>query len=83
GAGKSICFQLPALCHKPDKSGRKGLTVVVSPLLSLMKDQVESLRKKSVAAAALTTNTEYEEARKIMRDMQTGELRLLYVSPER
>ena len=76
GGGKSLCFQLPALC-------RPGLTVVVSPLIALMRDQVRGLQAAGVAAAALTSaNTEAETA-EAMAALGARRLRLLYIAPER
>ncbi|MGB5136355.1 MAG: DNA helicase RecQ [Prochlorococcaceae cyanobacterium] len=76
GGGKSLCYQVPALC-------RPGLAVVVSPLIALMQDQVEALRQLGVAAAALHSGLEREEAAGVWRQLQGGTLDLLYVSPER
>lgn len=76
GGGKSLCFQVPALC-------RPGLGVVVSPLIALMEDQVAALRQQDIAAAALHSELPPEEARAIWRDLDAGRLKLLYVSPER
>lgn len=76
GAGKSLCFQLPALLLEP-------LTLVVSPLIALMKDQVGALRAKGISAARLDSTLDYEEVESIYREMEAGTLRLLYVSPER
>lgn len=76
GAGKSLCFQAPALLLD-------GLTVVVSPLLSLMKDQVDALVSNGVAAAALNSTTAPDEQRAIERAAIDGTLKLLFVSPER
>jgi len=76
GGGKSLCYQLPAL-QLP------GLTVVVSPLISLMKDQVDSLIQTGVSAAYLNSSQPREESLKILQQMRYGELKLLYVSPER
>ncbi len=76
GAGKSICYQVPALC-------RPGTGVVVSPLIALMRDQVEALRQAGVNAGALNSSTSPEEAARIRRDFATGTLKLLYVAPER
>src|SRR2546422_11371769 len=76
GGGKSLCFQLPALV-------RPGLTVVVSPLISLMKDQVDSLRAGGVAATFLNSSLGADEARARLRGLHNGEYRLLYVAPER
>src|SRR5205807_1619697 len=76
GGGKSLCFQLPALV-------RPGLTVVISPLISLMKDQVDSLRAGGVAATFLNSSLGADEARARLRGLHNGEYRLLYVAPER
>jgi len=76
GGGKSLCFQAPALLLD-------GLTVVVSPLIALMKDQVDALVSSGVAAAALNSTTAGDEARAIERAAVDGSLRLLFVSPER
>jgi ATP-dependent DNA helicase RecQ len=76
GGGKSLCFQAPALLLD-------GLTVVVSPLIALMKDQVDALVTSGVAAAALNSMTPGEEQRAIERRAVDGSLRLLFVSPER
>jgi ATP-dependent DNA helicase RecQ len=76
GGGKSICFQVPALVLD-------GLTVVVSPLLSLMQDQVEAARRRGLAAAALNSAQEPGERRGVLQAIRQGSLKLLYVSPER
>ncbi|MBI4972145.1 MAG: DNA helicase RecQ [Candidatus Omnitrophica bacterium] len=76
GGGKSLCFQLPALV-------RPGLTVVVSPLIALMKDQVNALQVSGVAATFLNSSLDAEESRERLRGLHYGEYRLLYVAPER
>ena len=76
GGGKSLCFQLPALT-------RDGLTVVVSPLIALMKDQVDALQASGIAATFLNSSLATEEARKRLRGLHNGEYKLLYVAPER
>ncbi len=76
GGGKSLCYQVPALL-------RPGLGVVVSPLIALMKDQVDALRQAGVRAAALNSRLSQGEASKIERAVRDGALDLLYVSPER
>ena len=76
GGGKSLCFQLPALV-------RGGLTVVVSPLIALMKDQVDQLQAAGVAATFLNSTLDAESARSRLRGLHRQEYRLLYVAPER
>src|ERR1700723_4012454 len=76
GSGKSVCYQLPALL-------RDGFTVVVSPLIALMRNQVAQLRGYGVAAAALNSANDAFENRAVLEDLARGELRLLYVAPER
>lgn len=76
GAGKSICYQVPALC-------RPGVAIVVSPLIALMRDQVEALRQQGVAAAALNSALSPEQAREVRDQLREGSLDLLYVAPER
>ncbi|TFL20161.1 DNA helicase RecQ [Jannaschia formosa] len=76
GGGKSLCFQLPALC-------REGLTVVISPLIALMRDQVRSLQEAGVAAGALTSGNTEEETEEVWRAIEDGRLKLLYIAPER
>src|ERR1700736_943573 len=76
GGGKSLCFQLPALL-------RAGLTIVVSPLISLMKDQVDSLRASGIAATYLNSTLDRSEATARSRGLHRGEYRMLYVAPER
>jgi ATP-dependent DNA helicase RecQ len=76
GGGKSLCFQAPAMCVQ-------GLAVVVSPLISLMKDQVDALRNCGVPAAAANSQSTMAERQYVAREIRSGRLRLLYVSPER
>ena len=76
GGGKSICYQLPALC-------RPGTAIVISPLIALMDDQVAALRQLGIAAGALHSELDPDEARQVARDLASGNLDLLYVSPER
>lgn len=76
GGGKSLCFQIPAL-HMP------GTAIVVSPLISLMKDQVDALRANGVAASFLNSSLPAEESSAVTRALVAGELDLLYVAPER
>ena len=76
GGGKSLCFQIPALV-------REGICIVVSPLISLMKDQVDTLRACGVAAAYLNSSLSYQEQNDIINSLHRGQLKLLYVAPER
>src|SRR5437016_4252268 len=76
GGGKSLCFQLPALL-------RDGLTIVVSPLISLMKDQVDALRASGIAATFLNSALDRHEAAERLHGLNHGEYRMLYVAPER
>ena len=76
GGGKSLCFQLPALA-------RDGLTVVVSPLIALMKDQVDALTASGVPATFLNSSLNANDARARLRGLHNGEFRLLYAAPER
>ncbi|MBV8439352.1 MAG: RecQ family ATP-dependent DNA helicase, partial [Hyphomicrobiales bacterium] len=76
GSGKSLLFQLPPIV-------REGLTLVVSPLIALMRDQVTQLRELGVEAASLNSSTEPDERRSIARGFKDGTLRLLYIAPER
>ena len=76
GGGKSLCFQLPALM-------RDGVTVVISPLIALMRDQVRALQEAGVAAGALTSGNTPEETDAVWTALERGELKLLYMAPER
>ena len=76
GGGKSLCYQLPALMLP-------GLTLVVSPLIALMKDQIDALTARGIAARRLDSTLSLEEYRTVMDEVRTGRLRLLYVAPER
>ena len=76
GGGKSLCYQLPALLLD-------GLTVVVSPLIALMKDQIDALAARGIPSARLDSSLARDEATAVGARIATGELRLLYVAPER
>src|SRR5881396_2398786 len=76
GGGKSLCFQLPALV-------RDGLTIVVSPLISLMKDQVDALQTSGIPATYLNSTLDRDQAKARWRGLHRGEYRMLYVAPER
>ncbi|MFT5885152.1 MAG: ATP-dependent DNA helicase RecQ [Arcticibacterium sp.] len=76
GGGKSICFQIPALVLP-------GLTVVISPLIALMKDQVEALRANGIEAAYLNSTLRYQEQEEILSKAKSGVLKLLYIAPEK
>ena len=76
GGGKSLCFQAPALVHP-------GLALVVSPLISLMKDQVDGLTANGVPAACFNSALPADEQAAVLRGVREGRYRLLYVSPER
>ncbi|MCW8128126.1 RecQ family ATP-dependent DNA helicase [Microbulbifer halophilus] len=76
GGGKSLCYQLPALAID-------GLTLVISPLIALMQDQVDTLQSLGIAAARLDSSRSGDEVREIYRQLRGGELKLLYIAPER
>ncbi len=76
GAGKSICFQIPALC-------KSGLTVVFSPLISLMKDQVDGLVDQNIPAALINSTLTQTEFNRTMYEVRSGNIKLLYIAPER
>src|SRR5437899_4606745 len=74
GAGKSLCYQIPALL-------REGTAIVVSPLIALMQDQVEALRQFGVAAAFLNSSQDAQTQTRVEREFAAGKLKLLYVAP--
>ena len=76
GGGKSLCYQIPALMSD-------GLTVVVSPLIALMKDQVDALKTVGVDAAFLNSTQTTQQQVEVFREIRSGKLKLLYVAPER
>ena len=76
GGGKSLCYQLPALC-------RGGVTLVVSPLIALMKDQVDALEERGVAVTLINSTLTWNEQKERLEDMKNGAYRLVYIAPER
>jgi ATP-dependent DNA helicase RecQ len=76
GGGKSLCYQLPAML-------RNGLTLVISPLIALMKDQVEALKGNGITAACLNSSQDYAKEAVILKQCRNNELKLLYISPEK
>ena len=76
GGGKSICFQVPALMWK-------GVCIVVTPLIALMKDQVANLKRRNIPAAAIYAGMYYQDVERLLEDARRGEFKFLYVSPER
>ncbi|MDZ7879348.1 MAG: RecQ family ATP-dependent DNA helicase [Saprospiraceae bacterium] len=76
GGGKSLCFQVPALC-------KEGVCLVISPLIALMKDQVENLKKRDIAAAAIYSGMHYKDIDRLLDNAAYGGLKFLYMSPER
>ena len=76
GGGKSVCFQVPALI-------KEGLCLVISPLIALMKDQVENLNKKGITAASINSSMNFYEVKKTLQDALHGDFKFLYLSPER
>lgn len=76
GGGKSLCYQLPGLV-------KEGVTIVVSPLIALMKDQVDALHAKGVKAAVINSTQSWDEQKQILDEVRAGEIKLLYVAPER
>ena len=76
GGGKSICFQIPALCQE-------GICLVISPLIALMKDQVANLQKRNIPAVAIYSGMPYREIDLLLDNCIYGNIKLLYLSPER
>ncbi|MEL6896980.1 MAG: RecQ family ATP-dependent DNA helicase [Planctomycetota bacterium] len=85
GSGKSLCFQIPALCHFENRSRfqKPPLTLVLSPLIALMKDQVDGLVDRGVPASMINSSLQSDERHRRMRLIRDGEFALLYVTPER
>lgn len=76
GGGKSLCYQIPALCME-------GTTLVISPLISLMKDQVDMLVSSGIPAAFINSSLSFEEVQDVMYGVRSGQIKLLYIAPER
>lgn len=90
GAGKSLCYQIPAIAFPElDRINRgrapqhAGLTIVVSPLLALMKDQVDALQKRGISADSIDSTKSWEQQKEVYAKIQNSELRILYCAPER
>ena len=89
-AGKSLCYQLPALYFEEfdkkygtNEEGKHGITLVISPLISLMTDQVTALRKKNIAADAINTSKSAGEVRAVLNSLTAGKLKILFCAPEK
>jgi ATP-dependent DNA helicase RecQ len=76
GGGKSLCYQLPAIMST-------GVTLVISPLIALMKDQVDSLQANGIGAACFNSSMSNKEKHQVVIDLRMGDIKLLYISPER
>lgn len=90
GGGKSLCYQVPALCFQEEdrlnntrSEGEHGITLVVSPLIALMKDQVDALVKRGIRAAAMDSSKSREEYIQTCDSLKSGDIKLLYCAPER
>src|SRR5215203_1728819 len=76
GGGKSVCYQVPALLLD-------GVTIVISPLIALMKDQVDALKQNNIAAAFLNSSISSHEQQEVIQKLRSNQLKLLYLAPER
>ena len=76
GGGKSICYQIPALLFE-------GITIVISPLISLMKDQVDSIKELGISAEYINSSLTYKKTQEVIGDLKTGKVKILYLAPER
>ena len=76
GGGKSLCYQLPALMHE-------GICIVISPLIALMQDQIQQLNEKGINAAFINSSIDYNQIDRILDNCIYGNVKLLYISPER
>ncbi|KUI64535.1 ATP-dependent DNA helicase RecQ [Cytospora mali] len=90
GAGKSLCYQIPAIAfpeideaHGLRKSGQSGITIIVSPLIALMKDQVDVLKRRGISADCIDSTKTADQLQLINRQLSRGELRMIYCAPER
>ncbi|MCK9277005.1 MAG: DEAD/DEAH box helicase, partial [Methanoculleus sp.] len=76
GGGKSLCYQIPALISD-------GITLVISPLIALMKDQVDDLQARGIGAEALNSSGSYATTRRVLSELKESQIQILYVSPEK
>ncbi|KAG7146632.1 ATP-dependent DNA helicase RecQ like protein [Verticillium longisporum] len=90
GAGKSLCYQIPAIAFEAmdretgdREEGDSGVTIIVSPLIALMKDQVDALRRRGIAAECIDSTKSWEEIQDINAALRSGKLRMIYCAPER
>ena len=76
GGGKSLCYQIPAIAFE-------GMTLVISPLIALMQDQIQALIKVGISAASITSQLDFEEINEVLNQCRLGKIKLLYIAPER